>query len=304
MADDGPMGRQRRWLVTGARGQAGTDVCEAVAARHPDDLLVPLGRSDLDVTVPAAVDAAISQHGPDVVVNCAAWTAVDDAEQHEAAAHRLNADAPGHLAVACSRAGARLIHISTDYVFDGSATSPIPEDAPVAPVSAYGRTKAAGERAVLSHPGEMYVVRTAWVWGRTGGNFVKTILRLAAERDHLDVVADQHGAPTWSAEFAAGLVALGTADAGRAAPGIWHFNGGGETTWWGFARAIVTEAGRDADMVRPTTTDAFPRPAPRPAYSVLSTHKWVAAGLPAPRPWQDALAAAHITTWEPAVTGP
>jgi dTDP-4-dehydrorhamnose reductase len=181
----------------------------------------------------------------------------------------------------------RLLHVSTDYVFDGTAREPYPVDAPVAPRSAYGRTKAAGERAVAAAGGDATTVRTAWVYGRYGGNFVRTMVRLEAERETLSVVDDQTGAPTWSADLAAGLVALGERE--PQTPPMLHFTNSGSVTWHGLARAVFEEIGADPDRVHRTTTDAFPRPAPRPAFSVLDLSEWTATGLPAPRPWREAL---------------
>jgi dTDP-4-dehydrorhamnose reductase len=278
-----------RWLVTGAAGQVGTEVVERLRRERPDDPLVAADRRALDITDAGSVARAVEQARPDVVVNCAAYTDVDGAETDEATATAVNGAGPGHLAAACARSSARLIHLSTDYVFDGTATSPIPETADVAPASAYGRSKAAGERAVLAAHGPSYVVRTAWVYGRTGGNFVKTMARLATDRDRVDVVADQHGSPTWSADLAGALVALGGADPHTCPPGIWHFTNAGATTWYDFARAVFAGLGHDPDRVRPTTTANFPRPAPRPAYSVLSTTKWERHPLPPCRPWGQAL---------------
>lgn len=286
-----------RWLVTGAAGQVGAELVAALPTLRAGDQVTGLARRDLDITDPVAVTDALDRHSPDVVVNCAAYTAVDAAETEEDCATAVNADGAGHVAAACVTYGVRLLHLSTDYVFDGTATVPIPEDAPIAPRSAYGRSKAAGEGAVLASPGEMYVVRTAWVYGAVGGNFVKAIARLARERERLDVVDDQHGSPTWSGEIVRGLVALGAAPAGQCPPGIWHLTASGVTTWCGFARAIVEELGLDPAMVRPATTGAFPRPAPRPAYSALSTRKWVNAGLPAPAEWRPALHEAQIGSW-------
>lgn len=272
-----------RWLVTGAGGALGTELCRALAGRQ----LTALTRAELDITDETAVRAAVAGH--DVVLNAAAWTDVDGAESNKVGAFVVNAVGPGHLAAACAEYGATLVHVSTDYVFAGDATGPYREDDPPAPRSAYGRSKAAGERAVLAAGGRAYVVRTAWVYGAAGRNFVKTIARLARDRDTVDVVDDQHGSPTWSRDLATGLVAL----AGSGAePGIYHYTNAGATTWFGLARAVFEELGADPQRVRPTTTDRFPRPAPRPAYSVLGTERWTAAGLPAPRPWRVALATA------------
>jgi dTDP-4-dehydrorhamnose reductase len=221
---------------------------------------------------------------------------VDAAEADEATAAAVNGAAPAHLARACARYGAGLVQVSTDYVFPGDATAPYEVDAATGPASAYGRTKLAGERAVRELlPQRSWVVRTAWVYGATGANFVKTMAWLESSVDTLDVVDDQRGSPTWSRDLAAGLLALVAA---RPAVGTYHCTSAGETTWYGLARAVFEELGADPDRIRPTTTAAFPRPAPRPAYSVLSAASWVTAGLPAPRPWRDALHAAFTEVGE------
>jgi dTDP-4-dehydrorhamnose reductase len=271
-----------RWLVTGAAGMLGRDLCAVLAAAGETEVRAAT-RADLDVTDPAAVRDAVA--GADVVLNAAAWTDVDGAETAEAAATAVNGDAVATLA---GVAGKRLIHFSTDYVFAGDATAPYAEDAPVAPVNAYGRGKAAGELAVLAAGGS--VVRTAWLYGEHGPNFVRTMLRLAAERETLDVVDDQQGPPTWSWALAGQAVALaGATAAGRAAPGAYHGTAAGSTTWYGLARAVFAEAGLDPGRVRPTTSDRFPRPARRPAYSVLGHDRWAGTGV-APLPdWRTML---------------
>jgi len=278
-----------RLLVTGAGGQLGADLLR-VAGGH--DVVGPT-RAELDVTDPAAVERAVKEVRPDAVLNAAAYTAVDAAETDEATAAAVNAEAPATLARICALYGAGLVHVSTDYVFAGNASNagrPYQVDAPVGPRSAYGRTKLAGERAVRELlPERSWVVRTAWVYGASGGNFVRTMARLESTRDTVEVVDDQRGSPTWSRDLAAGLLAL--VEAGPP-PGIYHCTNAGETTWYGLARAVFEELGADPERVRPTTTAAFPRPAPRPAYSVLSPAAWLAAGLPPTRPWRDALHAA------------
>ena len=277
-----------RWLVTGAAGMLGHDLLSVLAQRRPDDPVTPTDVADLDITDAGAVDEAVSD--ADVVVNCAAWTDVDGAETNEAAAFRINAVGPQVLARACATADTRLLHISTDYVFDGTWTTPYPEDAPANPASAYGRTKAAGEWAVRAHaPHHAWILRTAWLYGWHGRSFIATILRLAGERDTLDVVADQRGQPTWTVDLAHRCVDTVEADAG---PGVYHATSGGETTWHGLARAVFEHEGLDPDRVRPTTSDAFPRPAPRPAFSVLGHDAWSRAGLTPMRPWDDALRSA------------
>ncbi len=294
--------RAVRVLVTGAAGQLGADLCRLLDARmaqvdSPVRAWAGLTRADLDITDAARVRAVVRDQarpakiqGGLVVINTAAWTDVDGAEADEAGAYAVNATGPAHLAAACAAVDATLVQVSTDYVFDGRASKPYETGDETGPAGAYGRTKLAGEEAVLALlPAASFVVRTAWVYGQTGRNFVKTISRLARERGAVSVVDDQAGSPTWSADLAAGLLDLITSSA---APGIYHCTNSGETTWYGFARQIMAEVGLPATTVAPTTSDAFPRPAARPAYSVLSARSWTDAGLAPLRPWDEALRAA------------
>ncbi|MEP6598388.1 MAG: dTDP-4-dehydrorhamnose reductase [Actinomycetota bacterium] len=275
-----------RWLITGAGGQLGTDL-QAVLA---DDDVVALGRTALDISDAQAVASAVHEHAPDVVINAAAYTAVDAAETDEDVAHRVNATGPAALAAVVAASGGRLIHVSTDYVFSGEASRPYEVEDATGPKSAYGRTKLAGEQAVRELlPERSFVVRTAWVYGVTGSNFVKTMIRLEREQGTVNVVDDQRGSPTWSADLARGLVELGRSDA---AAGIYHCTNTGDTTWFGLTRAIFEELGADPARVLPTTTDAFPRPALRPAYSVLSDAAWRRVGLTPMPTWREALTAA------------
>lgn len=277
----------RTWLVTGAGGMLGQDVLARLA--QSGERYVALDRKALDLTDADAVSAALEEHRPAVVVNCAAWTAVDDAETREDEALAINGDGPRNLAEACARTGAVLLHVSTDYVFAGDATAPYAEDAPTAPRSAYGRTKLAGEKAVLATE-RGYVVRTAWLYGTGGPNFVKTMIKLEGVKDTLDVVDDQRGQPTWSADLAGLLVELGLgALAGTAPAGVYHGTNSGETTWHGFTQEIFRLLGTDPDRVRPTTSEAFVRPAPRPAYSVLGHGRFAEAGIEPLRDWRTAL---------------
>ncbi|MFF4782290.1 dTDP-4-dehydrorhamnose reductase [Streptomyces griseorubiginosus] len=277
----------RTWLVTGAGGMLGQDVLARLD--RSGERYVALDRKALDLTDADAVSAALEEHRPAVVVNCAAWTAVDDAETREDEALAINGDGPRHLAEACARTGAVLLHVSTDYVFAGDATTPYAEDAPTAPRSAYGRTKLAGEKAVLATE-RGYVVRTAWLYGTGGPNFVKTMIKLEGVKDTLDVVDDQRGQPTWSADLAGLLVELGRgALAGTAPAGVYHGTNSGETTWHGFTQEIFRLLGADPDRVRPTTSEAFVRPAPRPAYSVLGHGRFAEAGIEPLRDWRTAL---------------
>jgi len=285
----------KRWLVTGAGGMLGRDLVSVLSAAGHD--VTAARRADLDITDATAVKAAVAGH--DVVVNAAAWTDVDGAEADEAAATAVNGTGTRHVAAACAATGARLLHVSTDYVFPGDATAPYPEDAPTDPVNGYGRSKLAGEVAVRDLlPDTGYIVRTAWLYGAHGPNFVATMLRLAQSRDIVDVVDDQRGQPTWSFALAEQLVRLGLAAVdGTARAGAYHGTASGETTWFGLARAVFEEAGLNPARVHPTTSDKFVRPARRPAFSVLGHDRWAAAGL-APLPhWRTMLTSARPHTW-------
>jgi dTDP-4-dehydrorhamnose reductase len=291
MSTSTPPGGSVSWLVTGAGGQLGTDL-QTVLAQRAGDTVTALGRDRLDLTDEQGVrsvvrewlDAAAGRRP--VLVNAAAYTAVDAAEDDEATAQLVNGAAPGWLAQELAGRG-RLVHVSTDYVFDGAATVPYGVDDEPAPRTAYGRTKLAGEQAVAGVDSDAVVVRTAWVYASHGSNFVRTMLRLEAERDQVQVVDDQTGSPTWSADLARGLVQAALCPA----RGLLHATNTGATTWFGLARVVFELAGADPARVLPTTTDAFPRPAHRPAYSVLDPASWTAAGLDRLPPWRDSVRA-------------
>ncbi|MCS5487467.1 dTDP-4-dehydrorhamnose reductase [Curtobacterium sp. C1] len=273
-----------RYLITGAAGMLGQDMQQALAGRD----VTALSRADLDVTDASAVSAAVAGH--DVVINSAAYTKVDDAESHEDDAYAVNARGPAVLAAAAVEVGARIVHVSTDYVFDGTGTAPYAEDAPLAPIGAYGRTKAAGEEAIRRiAPDSSYIVRGAWLYGEHGPNFAKTMLRLAGSHETVSVVTDQVGQPTWTADLARQIVAMLDADAPA---GTYHGTNAGSASWFDFTKAIFAEVGLDPDRVLPTDSSAFVRPAPRPAYSVLGHDAWSRAGLDPMRNWREALAAA------------
>lgn len=271
-----------RWMVTGAGGMLGQELTGAL--RQAGERVTALDRAGLDVTDPAAVTDCLAATGPAVVVNCAAWTAVDLAEEREAEALAVNGTGAANLAAACARRGARLVQISTDYVFGAAGRDRYAEDDPPAPLNAYGRTKLAGERAVLATGG--WVVRTAWLYGAHGPNFVRTMLGRAQSGAAVTVVDDQRGQPTWTAEVAGRVLALAQSGA---APGVYHATGAGSTTWYGLAREVYRLAGADPALVTPVTTAAYPRPAARPGCSVLGHDGWAQAGLAAPADWADAL---------------
>lgn len=270
-----------RYVVLGAHGMLGRDLVRALDGRE----VVALGRVDVDVTDRAGLREALAE--ADVVVNAAAYTRVDDAESDEAAAAAVNARGAGNAAAAAAAAGARFVQVSTDYVFDGTGSQPYAEDAPLAPLGAYGRTKAEGERLVADEHPEPFIVRTAWLYGEHGSNFPRTMVRLARDRETLDVVTDQLGQPTWSLDLARAIVALVDSDA---PPGVYHGTNAGVASWFDLAREVFIRTGLDPERVRPTDSAAFVRPAPRPAYSVLGHDAWRAAGLTPPRPWREALA--------------
>ena len=269
-----------RWLVVGANGMLGQDLVQVLRSAGGD--VTPVDRDEVDITDPAAALAGCA--GQDVVVNCAAFTAVDPAEEDEATAFSINAVGAANLATASRAAGARIVHISTDYVFGGDATSPYPEDAPLAPRSAYGRTKAAGEWAVRAGNPDHLVVRTAYLYGANGACFPRTIVRIAREKGGLDVITDQVGQPTWTVDLSDLIARLVLAEAPA---GTYHGTSSGQTSWHGFAREAVRAAGMDPDIVRTTTSDAFVRPAPRPAYSVLGHDALRAVGVEPIGGWLD-----------------
>ena len=275
-----------KWLIVGSKGQLGSDLMDLLGA---DAVGVDL--PEIDITSLPSVEAVLERVRPDAVVNAAAYTAVDAAESDEPTALAVNGNGPQNLARACAqRPGVVLVQVSTDYVFAGDGTGPYDEDDVPRPVSAYGRTKLVGEQAVLDVlPERSYVVRTAWLYGEHGGNFVKTMLKLESTLDTVSVVDDQRGQPTWSRDLAAQIIALVIAGA---PPGIYHGTNSGAVTWFGFTQEIFRLAGADPARVLPTDSTAFRRPAPRPANSVLGHRRWQEAGIAAMRPWQEALAEA------------
>jgi dTDP-4-dehydrorhamnose reductase len=261
-----------RVAVTGAAGQLGTDLCRRLRAAGHE--AVALTRSDLDLAHPEQVRETISALAPDWVVNCAAYTQVDRAESEVEQAFAVNRDGARALAQAVARHHGRLLQVSTDFVFDGSQSHPYREEDAASPLGVYGRSKWEGEQAVLDRLPDALIVRTAWVHGAHGHNFVKTILRLASERERLTIVDDQVGSPSWTGDIATALVRLME----QQAAGVFHYTNEGVASWYDFAWAILEEARglgllvKDCELV-PIPTSAYPTPARRPAYSVLSKEK-------------------------------
>jgi dTDP-4-dehydrorhamnose reductase len=280
-----------RILLTGAGGQVGAELARTLA---PLGQVRAFDRASLDLADPDALVAACREARPALIVNAAAYTAVDRAESEPGLAHAVNGVAPGILAEEARRSGAVLVHYSTDYVFDGSRRSPYREDDPPAPLNEYGRSKLAGERAIAQSGCRHLILRTSWVYGPRGRNFLLTMLSLAREREEIRVVDDQRGAPT-SSLFLAGATARALAAIPRegVASGIYHLTAAGQTTWAGFARAIFERAARRpgfrAPRVVPIPTSGYPAPARRPAYSVLSNRKFTSAFGFAPSAWESQL---------------
>jgi len=269
-------------LVTGANGQLGQELVRLPA--RPDIEIAGFGRDELDVTDPEQCRNVIGSYKPEVVIHCAAYTKVDQAESEPDEAYRVNADGTRNAALAAEQIGAKFVYISTDYVFDGKANAPYRENDRTDPQSVYGKSKLAGEQWVQSLSSRYFIVRTSWVFGKYGSNFVKTMLRLAEERDSLKVVSDQVGSPTYTLDLAQFLLELVQTDH----YGIFHASNSGACSWYDFAKAIFEERGLHV-QVEPCATAEFPRPAPRPAYSVLDHGAIRAHGLKPLRPWREAL---------------
>jgi len=282
-------------LITGGEGQLGLELRRQAAEFNMQAVSRDL--PDIDITQPASVARNLEKTAPRLVVNAAAYTQVDKAESDAGTAMAVNGDGPGHLATACSRAGIPLIHISTDFVFDGTSRRPYRETDPVAPLGIYGQSKAKGEAAVREGAPQHIIIRTAWLYGARGHNFVKTMLRLAAERDELKVVADQHGSPTSAADLARAVwvISRHIADKGRVSWGTYHFCGTGITTWHGLAEEALDLAARHTPLkirrISPIPASEYPTAARRPAYSALDCTKIRHTfGIAIP-PWQESLAA-------------
>jgi dTDP-4-dehydrorhamnose reductase len=268
-------------LVTGAAGMLGRDVM--LAAGNAGHQVIGFGHAELDVADPATAGAKIEAERPDVVINCAAWTDVDGAEEAEEEATRINSTGAGNVAGAAASVGASVVYVSSDYVFDGSKAAPYVESDQTAPLSAYGRSKLAGEEATRAANKRHFIVRSAWLFGTAGPNFVETMLRLAADHGEVLVVRDQVGSPTYTWHLAYGIVRL----IEGVEFGIHHMAAAGACSWYEFAREIFDQAKVECKVMS-ATTEMLGRPAPRPAYSALTSQREHAIELPS---WQDGLAA-------------
>lgn len=270
--------------ILGAAGMLGRELVRTCQQRLPNHRLHPLTRTDVDITDAAAVDEVIGRLSPCVVMNAAAYTDVDGCETNQDLAWLANVRGPANLARSCQAHHCRLVHVSTDFVFDGCKASPyLPED-PINPLSVYGRTKAQGERRIRDQLDDYAIIRTSWLFASHGKNFVKTMLRLADERDELQVVDDQIGCPTYAPDLAEAIVTMATSGKN----GTYHFCNSGSCSWHGFATEIVQESGKRV-TVRPISSFQLSRLAVRPAYSVLSTHSFERETGLVPRHWHGAL---------------
>ncbi|HEY0068101.1 MAG TPA: dTDP-4-dehydrorhamnose reductase [Flavisolibacter sp.] len=272
-------------LVTGSNGQLGSELKD-LAPLYPQYQFVFFNRSQWPIDDEAVSASIFEEHKPQFVVNCAAYTAVDKAESEKETALRINGTAAGILARLCSTHGARFIHISTDYVFDGQAQEPITESLPVNPINSYGQTKLAGEQAATGKNPDSVIIRTSWVYSSYGNNFVKTMMRLMKERESLGVVNDQYGSPTYAADLAAAIIAI--IRHSDWTPGIYNYSNEGVITWFEFAEEIRKSIDSSC-IVNPITTAQFPTPAKRPAYSVLDKSKIISTYPVQLRDWKESL---------------
>lgn len=279
------MAEKKTILVTGSNGQLGSELKELVPL-YPDFEFVFLTRDELPLSNIAAIEKTITTYNPQYVINCAAYTAVDKAETEREEAFKVNAEAVGELAKVCAEIGARFIHISTDYVFDGSQKLPLTENDPVAPINVYGESKLAGEEAALKNNREAIIIRTSWVYSFYGKNFVKTMMRLMAEKESISVVNDQWGSPTYAADLAKAILKI--IESANWHPGIFHFSNEGVITWFEFAKEIGAQL-KTSCSIQTTTTANFSTPAKRPFYSVMDKSKIGQVYSITPKPWKESL---------------
>jgi dTDP-4-dehydrorhamnose reductase len=272
-------------LVSGSNGQLGSELKDLVAA-YPNLHFIFLTRNELPLDTPHLIEAAFSLHQPDLFINCAAYTAVDKAEEEQDLAYRVNGEAAGIIAQLCRERGCRLIHISTDYVFDGTSEIPLDEEAGVNPVSVYGKSKLLGEQLAMKENREAVIIRTSWVYSVYGKNFVKTMMRLMKEKESISVVSDQVGSPTYAADLAEAIMQIVVSEEWK--PGIYHYSNSGTISWHEFALAI-RDALRSSCTVSPIPTSGYPTPARRPAFSVMDTRKISREYGVDIKPWHESL---------------
>ena len=268
-------------LITGSNGMLGHDLCEVLGDSHE---LIPTTSKTLDITDEQQVMEVICDKKPDIVINSAAYTNVDGCEENPDLAYAVNGSGVKNLALACRKIDCALLHVSTDYVFDGSATQPIPEDGEIGPISVYGKSKLKGEEAILEILDKFFIVRTAWLYGINGGNFPKTMLELAKNHSEITVVYDEVGTPTYTPDLARGIADLIETDY----YGIYHLTNSGSCSWCEFSRLIFELAGAEVNVV-PVTASEFARPAPRPSYSVLKNKNWIDHGFKPLRDYKEAI---------------
>ncbi|SDS29124.1 dTDP-4-dehydrorhamnose reductase [Paenibacillaceae bacterium GAS479] len=273
---------KQRVIVTGAGGQLGTDLVSLLLSEGYE--VFGLTRKELDFSNPSEVYRVVDEIGPDIIIHSGAYTKVDQAEAEPEIAHKVNGDGAGYIAQAAERAGAKLVYVSTDYVFDGTASEPISESEATNPVNVYGASKLDGERQALAHSGKTFIVRTSWVYGLHGNNFVRTMLNLARQGKPLSVVDDQFGSPTFTQDLAGCIAKLIRTDR----YGIYHVSNSDCCSWHEFAEAIFQEADLSVDL-KAVSSDQFVRPAKRPGYSVFAHHALEENGFPAMRHWREAL---------------
>lgn len=267
-------------LITGANGMLGSDLKEVLKSHE----LILTGSKDLDITDQNKVFQFISENSPDIVINAAAYTAVDNCETHYNDAYAVNALGPKYLAISCKNMNIPLIHISTDYVFEGSKKSPLVEEDKIGPKTVYGKTKLEGEKFIQENCKKYFIIRTAWLFGINGKNFVQTMLNLSKNQKEIRVVNDQVGSPTFSYDLAISIKELLNSDK----YGIYHLTNKGECSWYEFAKKIFELSKIDIKVI-PVSSEEYPRPAPRPHYSVLSNQKWINSGFTPMRNYEDAL---------------
>lgn len=274
---------QKNVLVTGANGQLGQELQQMAKKMNTPFRFIYTDTDALDITDLAQVQHFVEENSIEYIINCAAYTAVDNAESDEETAYKVNALGAENLA----KSGAKIIHISTDYVFDGTANTPYKEDAPVNPLSVYGKSKLKGEQVIREFANDWIIIRTAWLYSEFGNNFVKTMLRLMNEREELNVVADQHGTPTYATDLAEMILVILESDEWKT--GIYHFSNLGETTWFGFTEKIKELSGNKTCALRPITTDEYETAAVRPMYSVLDKSKIQSAFNVVIAQWENGL---------------